>query len=129
MRCYTISGLPLLLIGFCGCSQPGQPPTEFTQQIFQADRIVATNRYDATNFVLTGEEVGRVGKAVASAKHDKNHYQAIFDWDLQFYTGTNFLAVVHLQDAAFWIGGTQYIDETGVLKTFYHRLGRETGTR
>lgn len=129
MRFATISSFLLLLVGFAGCSQRVQPPAEFTQQILSADRILATNTYDAATFVLSGEEVGRVGKAVASAKSDKSHYQAIFDWDLQFYTGTNYLTVIHFQDAAFWAGGAQYVDETGVLKALYHKLGSKAETR
>jgi hypothetical protein len=69
--------------------------------------------------------VARVGQAVAIAKHDRNAYSAIFDWDVQFYAGTNFLAVIHVQDRAFWIGGTQYSDGSGVLKAFYERLEKD----
>ena len=127
IACYR--GLFLLLTAFCGCSRTAEPPAEFARQISFADRIVVTNRYGATTFAITGEEVGRIGKAVASAKRDKNSYQAIFDWDVQFYADTNLLTVIRLQDAAFLAGGTQYSDDTGVLKAFYHRLEKETEKR
>jgi hypothetical protein len=109
----------LLLI--CGCS-PARPPAEFTHQISQADRVIVTNRYRPVNFTVTGDEFRGVSTAVTNATHDKNCYTAIFDWDVQFYAGTNLLTVIHLQDRAFWAGSNQYSDSSGVLKQFYRRL-------
>ena len=122
------SGL-FLLVGLCGCSKPAQPPATLVQQISQADRIVVTNRYLGVAFTITGDEAGSVGRAVTSAKRDENAYAATFDWDVQFYAGTNFLTVISFQDRAFLAGGTQYSDDTGVLKAFYQKLERRTEAR
>ena len=60
--------------------------------------------------------------AVASARQDRLPASSIFDWDVEFYAGTNFLTVIHLQDRVFMLGDKQYIDDTGVLTKFWQKL-------
>jgi hypothetical protein len=119
--------LLLLLATLCGCSKPAPLPAEVAQRLTQADRIVvATNGHLSSPLTITGEEVGKVGRAVASAKQDGASYDGIWNWDIQFYQGTNFLTVIHLMDRTFWTENTQYSDDTGVLKAFYRRLIEES---
>lgn len=110
------SGTLWLLVGVGGCSQH---PTRLAHQIASADRIVATNQGTVAKVVVAGEEAKRIAAAVASAKRDGNHYSAVFAWHLQFYSGTNLLAAIRLQDQVFKTKDAQYNDETGVLKAFY----------
>ncbi len=124
MRHFTTFFGLLLVAGLCGCSKPvqPQPPTAFVQQIAKADRIVATNRYLASAFVTTGDEVLSISKALASAKRDRNSYATAFAWEAQFYAGTNFLTVILFSDRLFWTDDAQYREGTGVLMAFYDRL-------
>ena len=111
--------LPLLcvLVWACGCSPKN---ARLADQIRGADRIVATNRSVSAPVVVEGSEAKRIAAAAAGAKWDRNYYPAIFDWDVQFYAGTNFLAVIRLQDRIFKTKHAQFNDETGVLKAFYY---------
>jgi hypothetical protein len=111
----------LLVFALCGCSQPTHPPAK----ISTADRVVVTNRYSAFGLTVTGEDASRLATAVAAAKQDRLPAAAVFDWDLEFYAGTNFLTLIHLQDRAFMLSNTQFSDDTGVLKTFWQKLESE----
>jgi hypothetical protein len=78
--------------------------------------------------VINGEEATRIAKAAAAAasKHDKHAAAAIFDMELQFYSGTNLLSTIHLQDKSFVAEGRgQFSDDSGVLKTLYKRLEKQ----
>jgi hypothetical protein len=86
---------------------------------------VATNIQFASSLTITGEEVGRVSRAVASANPDSNTYGGFWDWNVQFYQGTKRLAVIDLMDRTFWIEGKQYTDSIAVLEAFYKRLTEE----
>jgi hypothetical protein len=108
----------LSLTAVCGCS-PERPPADFVQQVSQADRVVVTNLYRRVFFTLSGDELRRLSVAVTNATRDKNHYAAVFDWELQFYAQTNISTVVHLQDRAFITKAGQYRDDSGVLETIY----------
>lgn len=104
--------------GACGCS-PERPPADFIQQVSQADHVVVTNLYLPVTFTITGEEFRQLSTAITNATRDKNNYSAVFDWQVQFYKGTNHLTDIHLQDRAFVMPGLQYSDGSGVLKSFY----------
>jgi hypothetical protein len=126
---YTSTFWSLLLLALCACSKPAHPPTEFSQRLATADRVVVTNQLSVFVSAVTPREVTRLATAVASAKQDRLPAGAMFDWDVQFYSGTNFLGVIHLQDRVFMLEDTQYSDNSGVLKTFYERLVKESQRR
>ena len=69
----------LLFIWLCCCSALAQSPAELAQKISQADRIVATNiciiskNTRLASVTITGDEVGRLVKAVASSEREKNY--------------------------------------------------------
>ena len=117
-------------MALCGCSKATHMPAEISRQLSTADRVVvATNRFHAFGSAIAGEDVSRLTKAVASARQDSLPASASFDWDLEFYAGTNFLTVIHLQDRVFMLGDTQYIDDTGVLTTIWQKLVAEDRAR
>jgi len=120
---WAISSISLGLLLEMGCSPPpSRPPAGLTKQIALADRIIVTNRYLAFSMTVTGKDFEDVSSAVTNAIEDKHHYDAIFDMDIQFYAGSNFLTVIHLQDRAFLAGSNQYSDSSGVLKQFWQSL-------
>jgi len=78
---------------------------------------------------VTDQDLRDVSTAVTNAIEDKNCYLAVFDWDIQFYAGSNFLTAIHLQDRAFWAGSNQYSDSSGVLKRFWQTLEQRAETK
>ena len=113
------------MLALFGCSKPTYPPAELSQRLATADRAVVTNSLPPFGSVVTGEEVSRLAKAIASATQDKSPAGAMFNWDVKFYSGTNFLCLIHMQDRGFLLEDEEYSDDTGVLKAFYEKLLRE----
>jgi hypothetical protein len=115
-----------MILALCGCSKPTHPPTEISERLATADRVVVlTNHFHAFGSIVAGEDVSRLAKAVASAKHYSLPAEAMFDWDVAFYKGTNALAIIHLQGRGFWLEDTEYVDETEVLNAFSQKLVNE----
>jgi hypothetical protein len=120
----------LMILAFCGCSKPAHLPPEVSKQLATADCVfITTNRFHASGSVITGREVSKLANAVASARLDRLPAAAIFDWDVEFYAGTNFLTVIHLQGRVFMLGEKQYVDDSGVLATFWQKLVAEDRAR
>ena len=128
MRHYTLIW-SLLLPALCGCSRPELPPAAILQKLPTADRVVVTNRFLGFGTNIAGEGVGRLAKAVSTAEHPKDGAAAMFDLDMAFYSGTNFLFAIRLQDEAFLLEDREYDDRSGVLKAFYLKLEEPFGTR
>jgi hypothetical protein len=124
-RCALLCPAILLLIGY-GCSQQ---PTKLARQIAGTDRLVATNHGTGVALSLSGAEAKKVAQAVSSAKRDRNHYAAMFHWEIRFYSRSNLAATIRLQDRVFRSNGAQYSDETGVLKDFYEGPLSNAGAR
>jgi len=117
----TTSSASLVLL-VTACSPP-QPRAEFQKQVTLADRIVVTNRYRPVTMTVTGSDFQDVSRAVINATEAKGYViMATFDWDIQFYAGSNFITVIHLQDRSFLVGTNQYSDSSGVLKQFWQVL-------
>jgi len=107
-----------------GCSRQ----KELAQSLSAADHIVATNRYQTFGCTISGPEVGKLAQAVGSASRPSGlagmDVQNPNDWDLEFYAGTNSLAVMHLLNHGFFqLEGVEYDDGTGVAETFWKKLG------
>src|SRR5258705_6030751 len=100
-----------LLFLVVGCSQR---PTSLARDIAAANFIVCTNRYERYGFSVSGEEVRKIVGAVSSAQRDRRRYPATFSWELDFYSGTNLLTAIRLQDRAFQTKNGQYSDDSGV---------------
>jgi hypothetical protein len=115
------------MLVLCGCSKSMHPPEELSQRIAKADHVVATNR-NGVVFICTksGAEVSNLAKAVKSGT--KNTLETDldwtnpYDWDVDFYAGTNSLAVMHLLHGYFQLEGVEYIDGTGVAEAFWKKL-------
>jgi hypothetical protein len=112
------------MLVLCGCSKQ----KHLSQLLSAADHVVATNRYQAFGCTISGAEVSNLTKAVASAKRppyglQESDFTDPFVWDLEFYAGTNSLAVMHLDRGGFFqLGGVEYIDGTGVGEAFWNKL-------
>ena len=119
MKVTAVASAGLLLATACS---PSRPSPEFARQVSLADRIIVTNRHRPVTMTLTGRDLVDVSTAVTNAIEDANNYSAVFDWDIQFYAGSNFLTVLHLQDRTFWAGSNQYSDSSGALKRFWQSL-------
>lgn len=126
MQQFALFCSAILWLVTCGCSQQ---PTKLARQIAGADHIVATNHGTSAVLSLSGKEFEKFAQAVVSAKRYRKYYGDIFDWEVRFYAGTNFITAVQLQDRVFRIDGTQYSDETGVLQAFYEGPFREASAR
>jgi hypothetical protein len=126
---YFVTFLSLLMLVLCGCSKPTHPPAELSQRIAEADHVVVTNHYRAFGSAMSGAEISSLAKAVASAK--KKTVGADFDWmsprvwDIEFYTGTNHLAVVPVCYGIFQLEGVEYADSTGVIEAFWKKLDED----
>ena len=120
-----------------GCRHPAPPPVvairaqaNLVRRIANADRVVMTNRWASSgepefNFTvcISGRKVESVVRAVASARPLVGvSTRCIYDWQLQFFNRTNFLAQVGFQGECFLDQGTEYEDGTGTLQKWYDKL-------
>src|SRR5437870_13743314 len=87
--------LLLMIAGACGCSAN---PAKLARRIAGADQIVATNSGTGAVLSIRGDAVRPIIRAVSCAKRDRNNYAAVFDWQIRFYSGTNLLDIIRLQD-------------------------------
>lgn len=126
-----ICGLVWLIA--CGCTQRPPPPSDFSERLATADRVVVTypssppfvtyTSSPSFTYSVTGEEVGRLVQAVTKAKEDvRFRAQAAFLWNVQFYGSTNLLGNVHMQGQVFTIQDKEYSDDSGSLNTFYQKM-------
>ncbi len=112
------------MLVLCGCSKQ----KHLSQLLSAADHVVATNRYQAFGCTISGAEVSNLTKAVATAKKPypgmkELDFKSPNDWDLEFYAGTNSLAVMHLERHGFFqLDGIEYGDGTGVADAFWNKL-------
>jgi hypothetical protein len=89
--------LSLLVLVLCGCSKL----THLSQRLATADHIAAINRNGIVfSCTISGAEVGNLAKAVKSGTGKtwgaNEDWGSPFVWDVEFYAGTNSLAVMHL---------------------------------
>jgi hypothetical protein len=119
---YFATFLSLLMFVLCGCSKPTHPSAEFSQRISEADHVVVTNRYLAFGSTISGAEIGSLAKAVASAQRMTLGADTDCDWDADFFSGTNRVAVIHLHDSVIMLDGIQYRDGSGVMTHFWQEL-------
>lgn len=102
-----------------GCSQQRG---KTVRQITAADAVMLTNSLLGSGHSIPADETKRLINVVAAGKRDRNHYPAIFDGEMKFYSGTNLLAAVRFQDRIFRCGDEQYTDESGTLASLYSFL-------
>ncbi len=118
----VLSSCCALILFFADCGRsPERPPASFVHLVARADRVTVTSLYLPVHFTLVGDELRPLSTAVTNAVRDRNHYDAVFDWEVVFCQGTNALTVIHFQDRAFLGMGAQYSDNSGVLKSLYDK--------
>ena len=112
-------------------------PTEFIKKIRHTDHIIITNRYadwqkayQGFSLTLSGDKMKRIVKAISLLK--VNPYSpgsaSGWEWQLQFYQGTNCLGIANFDGMAIVID-REYPDETGVLEELYDELTELTRSR
>jgi hypothetical protein len=103
-------------------------PTNFIQQLAATDSIVVSNRFSGdfpTNenlsLKLAHKQVKRVLKAVSSLRASEANSGSLWDLQLQFFHGTNFLGRANFEGASVVIEGDdrEYHDRTGILDKLY----------
>ena len=124
---YFILAIALL----SGCERP---LSKLAHQVAGADRIVIRDRtahphskLSDFRFSIAGDKVGEVVRAISSAKclGRAPVTLSIWNWELRFYRGTNFLATVDFQGDVFLVDGGEggeYCDKSGVLEQLDHTL-------
>jgi hypothetical protein len=101
-------------------------PTNFIKQVIHADRIVVTSKrsnefpFPVRDLTISGDKMKRIVKAISQLRSSQFEglTSSACDCQLQFFKGTNILAVANIQDEVIrW--DAEYIDHTGTLKTVY----------
>jgi hypothetical protein len=95
----------------------------FVHQIEGADRIVGTFRDSKIGVTLTGDDVQKLVRAVASASSHRpptgTSWQMIYDVNAVFYKGTNTLGDIEIGQKFFLLndsGDIPFEDKSGTLK-------------
>jgi hypothetical protein len=129
VRGLVCAGIVFGLVILSGCvhqirtaSPTSPPPASLVDRITDANRIVASNTFARRFSVsISDQRVSRIVKAVSSAKHSVPS-DCVFDWDLQFYRDTIFLAKIRYQGSQFMFESDEYYDDTGALRSLYRDL-------
>jgi hypothetical protein len=115
MNC--IVTISFLLAGLAsGCSQ--KPSAKFATRLSTADHIVVTNSNRNFGLTLRGEDVAKICKVVTFANKVSSPTASLYDWDVQFFNGTNFLGAIRLMDK-------EYRDNSRVLSAYYQKWERD----
>lgn len=102
----------LALVSALGCS----PNKTLASRLKEADRVVVVNPRNNVSITVTGEEVGKIVKAIATGKKEPPNIAASPDLDLQFFKGDERLATVTTSLTVFWVEHDAYSDQTGTLE-------------
>jgi hypothetical protein len=105
-------------------------PTNLASRIAGADRVIATNWFRASrgypghSLSFSGSKATKIVQAVSTSRAFTGvETWSMFDWELQFYKGTNRLDAIHFQGGSFKTD-SEYFDQTGVLDGIYQKLER-----
>ena len=86
-------------------------------------------RYYLFGTSISGADVSSLAKAIKSARKKTLGADADCDWDAKFYSGTNYLAVIHLNRDVIMVEDVQYHDGTGFVMTFWQKLVKAATAR
>lgn len=111
----------VVLVCACGCS----PNKNLARSLKEADRVVVTNSFDGLSITVTGKEVNRMVKAIASGEKLPPSIAASVDFNLQFFKGTEHLATLPTSVMIFWAGDKAYSDRTGTLEALKAKYREE----
>jgi hypothetical protein len=140
-----IAILTFLAIGvWSGCrSDPHMTgyhtPAHLISQIKSADHIVVTNLFAAVRHdsqssfskTITGHEAQMIVHAISSLRAPTYDIPTpmssmLYEWQLQFYQGTELLGTADLSDGLVLCDGGEY-HEPWTLRRLYHRIAKESG--
>jgi hypothetical protein len=125
MNAKFIVGLLLVhVVAMCGCS----PQKTLAQRLKDADRVIfACNvtGYEDLTITVTGEDVNKIGQAIAAGKKEKTPIKASPSFRLEFFKGGVRLGTVTNSVGVFWIGQTPYNDSSGTLQQLYEKCREE----
>ena len=130
---FTILGAALLLvIAFVGHTISAKLAlrkydaaylTSFAHRIADSDHIVGTFKDSKISSTITGGDVQKVVRAVASASSIRSPgdrpLEMLYDVKTVFYKGTNVLGDIEIGEGIFLIDGSEnipFVDSTGLLK-------------
>jgi hypothetical protein len=91
----------------------------FAHRIADADRIVGTFHDSKVSPTITGDDVQRVVRSVASASSHRPPSEMAYSVKAVFYKGTNVLGDIEIGEDIFLLDGNEDIpfqDSTGLLK-------------
>ena len=143
---FKIAVLTFLVIGvFSGCKSDPHvtgylAPTHLISQIESADHIVVksqfagsqgASRFASFSMTITGHEVKTIIHSISSLRtptYDipSSPSSLLYDWELQFYRGTELLGTADLGYGLIRCDGEEY-DESWTLKRLYHRIMKKSG--
>lgn len=134
MGCTRRNSICLLLVGsflLGGCSRSTRTPEAFARQVAGADRIVASDWNHGSIMVIAGQESKDLIRALSSAKCLPKNMSAPTSpcCAIEFFQGTNLLAVIAVQEEWFGPGGGEYVEKSGVLKALQRRLESDEAGR
>src|SRR5689334_1562031 len=103
--------------------------TNLANRIARAERIIATNwlagqsGQPTFSTPIPRNQVKSIVKAVSEARANLSGLSCncIFDWELQFYQGTNSLGAFHFQGSVF-VTDREFQDASGILEKLYKDL-------
>jgi hypothetical protein len=119
-----LSTFTLFLITVCnGLAQTntavpaaGSAPTHLAILIASADHIIVTNRfaggvaaYRGFSLTISGGEARKIIAHVSGVGPSPVMTDSIFDWELRFYRGGDYLATIYLAHSTFMFGGQEYV--------------------
>ncbi len=118
-----------LVVVLCGCSDATRPPARFSTQLSLAQRVEATNRLYGVGWSLTRADTDALISAIKSARKNRmgapGWTKSPRRWDVEFQEGSNQVLVVSISYDVFGLGGIEYRDGSGVVRSFYDRWEKE----
>jgi len=109
---------------YAGCSP--SPQARFAKQLKNADRVLLT-KVSATNPAVSASisrtQAQDLCDAVSSATAGAGDTAPPFDSvRMEFFSGTNILGTIIVDEALFWLNNETYKVKTGAVRDLYRRL-------
>lgn len=111
------AGLIIFAVGAFFIARLYSHPVALARKIAETDSVTATNRNEAFALIVTESDAKKIVRAIGTANRGPLFMKTECTpfLRLEFYKGTNFLAAVYSCGKVFWVGQTEYFDQTGAL--------------
>ena len=123
---FAACALLVIIAGMCG-SNPIYDATRlkiFSRRIAGADRVVATWTGSSVRLTFTGDDAGKIVRAVSSAVSGRmpdKEFMCMYEARATFYRGTNDLGQIGMCGSLFLIKrNPPFIDGTGMLESLVY---------